>query len=762
MSDSDPLLGRVLNHAYRVDSLIREGGMSIIYEAERQKRPRRRVALKLLHPLAAGDAEFAARFAQEQEILEEMDRHPHIVRMLDTDRTAEGQAYYVMELMQGETLRERLDNQGRLTVDEVVELVEQVGSALQALHERKIVHRDVIPENIFLQRRPESLLHATVFDLNLALRLNRANAGSSEVEGSLGYMSPEQARGKVAEIGPATDAFAMAAVVYEALGGKPAFPDAETEQDYLFLLEQDPTPINARVPELSPQVHQVISRGMARHKEDRYSSVEELVIDLRQALAGVARDTAQGFEAPSVEEDRGEAGGPQVEQTPEVDDRVTRVTGLPEPGALEAADHRVTEVVAAEDLPAALRVTEVMSEREVASLREAEVPAKDASNQRVTDRIPEEQEAAGQARVTEVIPQEEVAPDQHRVTEVVPQEEVAPGQQRATEFLAPDDLLAGHQRPTKILKGEEVKSAPVARRSRRARRVGRQAGVSTGVSHSAPTQILAPVRQEAPGQVPAESAAGARGHLVVLLVSLAAAALLIVGLVYAFGGDEASREPAKEPPRQPEKARSKIRSGGGSYSAVAKQQLPATKTPKQKTPAPPKAPRATRPIHLTSKPTGAEVYAAGKRIGKTPLKVLTPPGSSLFFLVKMEGYRDWRKNVPAGDGEIRLEAVLQKVPGSRPGLPPDTAPAPAAVRKRSPRPRAAFGRLRVGTMHRGAPQWANVYLDGKKMGQTPLVLNAVRAGRHRVEARRPGFLPASKQVVIRPGKLAAVLLELRK
>ena len=827
MSATDPLLGQVLNRAYRVLSRIAEGGMSVIYEAERQRIPRRRVAVKLLHPLAATDEVLVARFTREAEVLADMN-HPHIVEMLDANHTEEGQAYYVMELLEGETLRQRLDRKGRLPVGEVLELTEQVGGALSALHEHGFVHRDVIPENIFLQQRPEALIHAKLIDLNLAFWLKQKvdQRDAPEVEGTLGYMPPEQARGRLDQLGPAADVFAMAAVIYEALGGSPAFSDAETEEAYLRqVCNNDPTPITARVPGLSPEVHRVLSRGLCRQREERYQSVEELTEQLGRALAGAARGTAQGFDAaaPRPEEIAAPEPEPAVEPEPtgaadDTDERITYVMGLPELGIAppaqepaaegrdpadrgpaevpreeQSSEQRVTELVTVDDLSPALRVTEVVAEEDL--------PPKG----RVTEVVPLEEQPGREGP-----PRREELP-RRRVTAVAPAEDrtAHPG---GTRFLAEEELASVQTAPpeehapkeTTFLEEEDLPAAPPL--PRRARRVGRQARIRTEAGtpdartmlldpdreswpvipseegrpedgvHDAPTMLLDPLRKER-GQEPGAETRQLAGYLsegnagksVLVIAGVAAVVLLGVGLVHLLDSDV---EPSPVPPAAAKKAPPNPVGKASSFSVEVRRPSPEEPEPPEPAATPPRRPsRPSRPIHVSSTPAGAEVFVAGKKIGVTPLKVLTLPDASLFFLLRKQGFRDWSKTVLPGEEEARVVAALQVVPATRPErVTVVVAPGPAtrkpvirAPAAGKPRPVARpTGKLRVGTLHGGAPLWADIYVDGKRVGQSPLLLRRVVAGAHRVEARRKGFRAVSKQIVVRRGKQAAVLLELRK
>ena len=284
MDTPESLLGQVLSRSYRLETLIAEGGASLVFEAERMRPPRRKVALKLLHPALQNDREMSALFQHEAEVLGQL-RHEHAVELLDMGHTDEDLPFVVLELLRGETLRQRLERDGPLPVPEVGQLVQQAAAALEALHELSVVHRDVRPGNLFLAGQPDAELHVKLMDFALALGFSpRPPQGQSEVVGSEGYMSPEQFRGELHETDGATDQFALAVVAYEALCGRRPFDAGEADELLRQVNSGTFTPVTARARGLPPQVNQALARALDPDKQKRHDSVTAFAGELCQVL----------------------------------------------------------------------------------------------------------------------------------------------------------------------------------------------------------------------------------------------------------------------------------------------------------------------------------------------------------------------------------------------------------------------------------------------------------------------------------------------
>ena len=192
-----PLIGKFgtfeysLAERYRFESELGRGGMGIVYRARDVRHPRM-VAIKMLHTSLTNDYG-VLRFQKEIEIAAQL-QHPHIVRLLDSG-VADGRLFYVMEYLEGESLRDKLEREAQLSVDEALRITQQVGEALQYAHDHGIVHRDVKPENIILADG-----RAHVVDFGLARALSASDAerltASGLAVGTPHYMSPEQGAGE--------------------------------------------------------------------------------------------------------------------------------------------------------------------------------------------------------------------------------------------------------------------------------------------------------------------------------------------------------------------------------------------------------------------------------------------------------------------------------------------------------------------------------------------------------------------------------------
>ena len=281
---------------YQILQKLGAGGMGEVYLAE-DTRLKRQVAIKLLPVAFTGDAERVRRFEREAQAASALN-HPNILTIYDvgqTDITGGNLHYIVMEFVEGVTLRQRLTN-GRLPLDETLSVVRQVAAALDKAHEAGILHRDIKPENVML--RPDGLVK--VLDFGLAKlteekrgdtameghgeeaggRLSQSNTMSGVVMGTPRYMSPEQARGL--KVDARTDVFSLGVVFYEMVTGEPAFAGASTAEVFAALLDKEPLPLRQFVPEVAARMQEIISRMLAKGREQRYSSIRAVITDLTQ------------------------------------------------------------------------------------------------------------------------------------------------------------------------------------------------------------------------------------------------------------------------------------------------------------------------------------------------------------------------------------------------------------------------------------------------------------------------------------------------
>jgi serine/threonine-protein kinase len=265
---------------YTIEREIGEGGMANVYQARDLKHDRT-VALKVLRPELTA-AVGAERFLREIRITASLD-HPHILTLIDSGEAA-GFLYCVLPFVRGESLRERLEREGQLGIDEALRIVGQVAGALDFAHRRGVVHRDIKPENILLQEG-----EALLVDFGIALAAQEAAAERLTQEGSwLGspvYMSPEQVTGDHA-VDARSDVYSLAAVLYEMLAGEPPYT-ARSVQALVTKRLVDPVPSVRRLrPAVPAAVDRAIRRALIAAAADRFGTAR----DFAAALTARARD----------------------------------------------------------------------------------------------------------------------------------------------------------------------------------------------------------------------------------------------------------------------------------------------------------------------------------------------------------------------------------------------------------------------------------------------------------------------------------------
>ncbi len=290
-ADSCDFVGRLLGGRYHVRSRLNGGGMGVLFLAF-DTRTGDDVAVKLLAHEVAANPEVLARFALEAHALESVS-HPNVVRLLDASFEPDGDAYLVLELLEGESLGDFLHRRGALAADEVVRLVSQIAEGLAAAHRAGIVHRDLKPYNIMLTGALEQ--QVKLLDFGICKVKGRPITRHQVILGTPDYMSPEQAQGH-AEIAPAADQFALGVLAFEMLSGHVPF-DAEDPMQILYRIVHEQAPdIMDFAPWIPAEVNAVIHRALSKHPSQRFSSVLE--------LAAMLRDTVAACDAAFDEEER--------------------------------------------------------------------------------------------------------------------------------------------------------------------------------------------------------------------------------------------------------------------------------------------------------------------------------------------------------------------------------------------------------------------------------------------------------------------------
>ena len=267
--------GRVLGGRYALGEVLGTGGMATVWQATDQVLGRD-VAVKVLDPRYASDPGFLARFEREARHAARLS-HPRVVTVFDCG-VDDGTAFIVMELARGRTLRQVLDQGGRLPPGEAVAVAAAVCEALEAAHAVGLVHRDITPGNVMI-------CDGEVKVLDFGIARADGQAGGTRTLGVLGtaaYLSPEQASGSPA--GPASDLYSLGCVLFEMLAGTPPFTaDSPVGLAYRHV-HDDPGPPSARRPGLPPGLDQVTARLLAKNPADRPSSAASARAGLLAAL----------------------------------------------------------------------------------------------------------------------------------------------------------------------------------------------------------------------------------------------------------------------------------------------------------------------------------------------------------------------------------------------------------------------------------------------------------------------------------------------
>ena len=276
-------VGQTLNGKWTIDRLIDIGGMAAVYAATH--RNGKKVAIKMLHAFIASHEDVRERFLREGYVANQVD-HPGAVSVLDDDVTPDGAAFLVMELLDGDSLEGWMTNAGgKLPLPDVLAVADQVLDVLAAFHARSVIHRDIKPGNLFITKAGL----VKVLDFGLARlrdpKFSGAPTATGIILGTASYMPPEQAQGKSDQVDARSDVFAVGAVMFRALTGRPVH-DAKGTTERLFQAMKESAPsLGIVAPHVPAAVVGVVDKALAFDKKDRWESADAMRKAVRETFA---------------------------------------------------------------------------------------------------------------------------------------------------------------------------------------------------------------------------------------------------------------------------------------------------------------------------------------------------------------------------------------------------------------------------------------------------------------------------------------------
>jgi serine/threonine-protein kinase len=286
-------IGTLVGQRYKVLSMLGEGGIGTVYLAD-DTATGTQVALKMLRREVASEPEIVARFDREAKAMTAL-AHEHIVQALNFGRTPEGDICLVMELVQGETLRNTLRRTGPFPAHGLVQISRQIASALTRAHSMGIVHRDLKPENVMVSWRPDGSPWIKVLDFGMARLLVGASVApmtqkgvvvdltrKGAVFGTPEYMPPEQAMGQ--PVDARADQYAFGVIIFEMISGRRPFLSKTALEMVQAQIRHSPPSLTDLVPGLSPAVAAVVARMLAKRPDKRYPDVQSAISALSDVV----------------------------------------------------------------------------------------------------------------------------------------------------------------------------------------------------------------------------------------------------------------------------------------------------------------------------------------------------------------------------------------------------------------------------------------------------------------------------------------------
>jgi serine/threonine protein kinase len=292
-------LPRMLSNRYRLERKLGHGGMGVVYGAV-DTTMRRPVAIKLISPDPEVADEVVNRFMREAKNTARI-KHPNIVHLFDIGRTAQGELYFVMELLEGVALSQYLRTELHIRIETAVHIARQICAGLGLAHESGIIHRDLKPANVMLMRTPEDSHFVKVLDFGVSKAQNQATqiTKTGMLVGTVEYMPPEQIRGHTVDA--RTDIYALGVILYRMLSGGTLFADASAAVVIQQHMKSMPPPLRQKVPERSIPLalDALVMRCLAKNADSRFASMADLDDALLRCLS--EEETNSGWDPTFVD-----------------------------------------------------------------------------------------------------------------------------------------------------------------------------------------------------------------------------------------------------------------------------------------------------------------------------------------------------------------------------------------------------------------------------------------------------------------------------
>lgn len=335
--DKSLAAGTIIRNTYRLDKMIAKGGMGMVFKGT-HLRLNKAVAIKVLLPHYVKYTEQIRRFLNEALGIANV-QHRNIVNMMDVGATQTGIPYFVMELLQGESLRDRIKRKKIMPVEEISWIISQALAGISVLHASGIVHRDMKPSNIFLSREADGTQIVKVLDFGVSKFhilegdeiLDLTTTGT--ILGTPSYMSPEQAGGKRALVDTRTDIYSCGVIMYRALTGINPFKGENYNETIANILNAPVPPPSFFAQDLTPEIDKLILKTMERDRDKRFQKAQEFMSALKEYAdrydPSAAREPVEGDDV----EDSGEAarsGEAEAEgsgRTPSVEVDLEKILG---------------------------------------------------------------------------------------------------------------------------------------------------------------------------------------------------------------------------------------------------------------------------------------------------------------------------------------------------------------------------------------------------------------------------------------------------